>query len=322
MRPVWRVIQSENIRSFAALAAELEFKADQLSALDIDPSFPINIPRRLMNKMEKGNIQDPIFLQWAPLKAERAVDPRTSCNPVGDDEARVSERLLHKYEGRVLLVTTSACAMHCRYCFRKEFAYPSGRGYEAELDMIRSNPTIQEAILSGGDPLSLSPKILESLLRALDEIPHLRLIRFHTRFPIGIPERIDQVFLDLLASLQTQVWFNVHINHAREVDADVAAALKRVQKLGIPVLSSSVLLRGVNDTFEAHKELLETLVQQGIIPYYLHQLDRVQGSMHFEVSIEEGLALVAQLRAHLPGYAIPQFVQEIAGEKSKRPLYA
>jgi KamA family protein len=175
-------------------------------------------------------------------------------------------------------------------------------------------------ILSGGDPLSLSNEFLKELLNAIGKIPHIERIRFHTRFPIGIPERIDEEFLNLIGSLNQQVWFVVHINHARELDEDILARLKQLQKLGCSVLSQSVLLQNVNDTVESLKELFETLVNQGIFPYYLHQLDRVQGAAHFEVSEEKGKWLIEELTKQLPGYAIPKYVREIEGEPSKTLL--
>lgn len=317
-RSLWREIQAQNIRSFKMLTAHLELDTDELKTIDIDPSFPVNIPLRLVDKMEKGNLKDPLFLQFVPLKMERA---ENGCaDPVGDQDARITDRLLHKYQGRALITVTSACAMHCRYCFRKEFPYAVSGGYEKELEAIRADTSISEVILSGGDPLSLSNESLKKLLVDIDQIPHVKLIRFHSRFPMGIPERIDTEFLALLTTLRSQVWFVVHVNHARELDADVASALKKIQCLGIPLLNQSVLLRGVNDTFEVHKELLDRLITCGIQPYYLHQLDPVIGAKHFEVSPHEGLQLIEELRAKMPGYALPSYVQEIAGGLSKEPL--
>lgn len=311
MTQEWRQIQAQNVRSFSELAKHLSIEAD------FNPTFPVNIPRRLVNKMEKGNPNDPLFLQFVPQKLEGL--PVGIDDPVGDLAARQTRCLLHKYQGRALLTVTSACAMHCRYCFRKEFPYFNGGSFSEELCVIKNDPSIREVILSGGDPLSLSDKNLGRLLSDLDAITHIKLIRFHSRFPIGIPERITASFLSLLET-RAQVWFVVHINHPRELDDDVIAGLKKIQKCGVPVLNQSVLLRGVNDTFEVHKELLEKLIMAGIQPYYLHQLDPVTGSLHFEVPVEEGLELIDRLRAALPGYAIPEYVQEIAGATSKSPI--
>lgn len=315
---VWRAIQRQNIRSFDALTSKLGLETDQLAHLDIDPSFPINIPLRLVSLMERGNPADPIFLQFVPLRLER--EGGGSPDPVGDLAARRTGRLLHKYEGRALLTTTSVCAMHCRYCFRKEFPYQPGGDYREELELIRADTSIHEVILSGGDPLSLSDRTLGTLLGLLGAIPHVKLIRFHTRFPIGIPERIDANFLRILEQSEKQIWFVIHANHPREITADLGAALKQVQRLGIPILNQSVLLKGVNDKVSTHAALLERLISFGIQPYYLHQLDPVTGSDHFAVSESTGLALIEYLRAKLPGYAIPTYVRELAGGVSKEPV--
>jgi KamA family protein len=175
-------------------------------------------------------------------------------------------------------------------------------------------------ILSGGDPLSLPDRILETLLNKLSSIPHVRRIRFHTRFPIGIPERINDSFLELIGRLRPQVWFVIHVNHPRELDPDILLALKNLQKLGIPILNQSVLLKGINDTSEVLNELCELLIDQGILPYYLHQLDRVQGAAHFEVSEERGGQLIREVTRHLSGYGVPKYVKEISGEISKTLL--
>jgi EF-P beta-lysylation protein EpmB len=220
-----------------------------------------------------------------------------------------------------LLICTSACAMHCRYCFRQNFDYETeNKGFAEELAMIAEDSSLHEILLSGGDPLSLSNTSLKALIEALAKIPHLKRLRFHTRFPIGIPERIDDEFLDILEKTRFQTWFVIHTNHPQELDKDIFQALKKVQKLGIPVLNQTVLLKGVNDNLETLKKLCETLVDQGILPYYLHQLDRVQGSHHFEVAEERGHELIEELLKEIAGYAVPKYVREISGEPSKTPL--
>ena len=213
---------------------------------------------------------------------------------------------------------TSACAMHCRYCFRKNYPYETAdKHYENELESLRQDETIQEIILSGGDPLSLSNESLDQLLSRLQEIPHIKRIRFHSRFPIGIPERIDEEFLQLLKKFTFQFWFIVHVNHPVELDEDVLNALSHIRKLGVPVLNQAVLLKGVNDQEAILEALFRKLANHGIFAYYLHQLDKVQGSAHFEVSKERGLELIRHLEQSLPGYAVPKYVQEIQGEPSK-----
>lgn len=283
-----------------------------------EDAFPIHIPRRLADKIDPNDPDDPLARQFVPRKTSS--HPLFVTDPVGDEAARCGPKSLHKYAQRVLLVTTSACAMHCRYCFRQNFAYAHEKGFEEELKYIAEDESLREVILSGGDPLSLSDRVLGELIERLGEIPHLKRLRFHTRFPIGIPERITDNFLNILEKSRLQVWFVIHCNHPRELDDDVISALKKIQKLGIPVLNQAVLLRGVNDTIEVLQELAETLVDSGIHFYYLHQLDRVKGAEDFEVTVDEGKALINELRRRVSGYAVPTYVQEIAGEPSKTPL--
>lgn len=242
-------------------------------------------------------------------------------DPTEDSSFCKSSKLLQKYQNRALLICTSACAMHCRYCFRQNFDYDQqGADFDKEIDIISQDSSLHEIILSGGDPLSLSNEILADLFQKLSKIPHISRIRIHTRFPIGIPERIDPPFLKILENSSKMVWFTIHSNHARELDDEVLASLARIRKLGVVLMNQSVLLQGVNDDIQTLKDLCEKLVDNGIIPYYLHQLDRVAGSSHFEVPIEKGKWLISELRKQLSGYAIPMYVAEIAGEHSKTPL--
>lgn len=281
------------------------------------PHFVLNLPRRLAGKMAKNSLEDPLFRQFVPLIDEKRIVQGFNLDPVGDSSARCSQKLLRKYNWRVLLVTTSACAMHCRYCFRQNFDYAVQPGFEQELEEIQADISISEVILSGGDPLSLSDQTLAALLDKLSSIDHVKIIRFHTRFPIGIPERINESFLNILSSLRPKVVFVLHCNHPNELDSDVIGAMTKLQKLGIPILNQSVLLKGVNDDLDTLTVLSEALISSGIMPYYLHQLDRVQGTAHFEVEEKKGLELIQALTERLPGYAVPRYVQEIAGEKSK-----
>lgn len=317
----WREIQKNNIRSSRELADFLALSSEQEGLLDFDPAFPLNVPRRIAGKMERGRIDDPLFLQFAPLLQEKTEVAGFVGDPVGDLAARCTSKLLQKYRQRALLVTTGACAMNCRFCFRREFPYREAvPGFEEELAHIAQESSLEEIILSGGDPLSLSNERLGEIITALDGIPHLKRLRFHTRFPLGIPERIDEGFLALLQRTRLQVWFILHCNHPRELDPDVLGALKQIQRLGIPILNQSVLLRRVNDSFSTLYALCSKLVAAGILPYYLHQLDPVSGASHFEVPEQEGIALIAQLQEALSGYAVPKFVKEETGHPSKTIL--
>jgi len=316
----WRLILRKNFTQLTALADFLELSATQREQLTLS-SFSLNVPLRLAQKMAKGTLDDPLVRQFLPLKEEQIQDPHFVTDPVGDELCRKGPKLLHKYEGRVLLVCTSACAMHCRYCFRQNFSYEvSNKLFATELDLIREDPSIHEVILSGGDPLSLSDELLGDLLSQLASIPHVTRVRFHTRFQIGIPERIDESFLDILSKFPRQLIFVFHINHPNELDGEVIASIKALQRYGCMTLNQSVLLKGVNDDVQTLKSLCEALVDQGVLPYYLHQLDRVQGTAHFEVDEEAGRELIREVTKCLSGYAVPKYVREISGEPHKTTL--
>jgi EF-P beta-lysylation protein EpmB len=245
-------------------------------------------------------------------------------DPVGDLDAQRLPGLLQKYAGRVLLVTTGACAVHCRYCFRRHYPYDTApktlAAWQPALDEIAGDESISEVILSGGDPLTLRDSLLASLAERLAEIPHLRRLRVHTRLPLMIPERINDELLEWLRGTRLSPVMVIHANHANELTGDAADAVQRIVAAGIPTLNQTVLLRGINDDVETLAALSERLLDLGGLPYYLHQLDRVAGALHFEVPIERGLELIAALRARLPGYAVPRYVQERAGEASKTIL--
>lgn len=314
---LWRKIQKNNFRDIKKLAHFLELDPEKLSH---HPRFPLNVPMRLAEKMRKGNLSDPLFRQFVPLPEENLISSNYVEDPVNDKSFCKTSKLLQKYEGRALILTTSACAMHCRFCFRQNFDYASKNMFEKELQLIKEDPSLKEIILSGGDPLSLSDLDLKTLLDALALIPHVKIIRFHTRFPIGIPERIDASFIQTLKECQKQIVFLVHVDHPLELDSDVLTALKQLQALGIPLLMQTVLLKGVNDDFSVLHELFFLAVSHGIIPYYLHQLDKVKGASHFEVDEIVGHSLMKKLSGSLPGYAVPRYVREIPGNPSKTLL--
>ncbi|MDB2614386.1 KamA family radical SAM protein [Chlamydiales bacterium] len=280
--------------------------------------FPLYIPERLTKKMEKN---DPLYKQFVPSKKEEEITPGFSCNPTGDVESLITPKLLHKYQGRALLIASGACAMHCRYCFRQHFSYESDKDFSDEMEHISKDSTIEEILLSGGDPLSLSDKRLGDLLKALNDIPHVQRVRFHTRFPVGIPERITEEFILSLKKFERTMIFVLHINHSKETDDDFFKAMRLLTKENILLFCQSVLLRGVNDDVLVLRELYLSLIKQQIIPYYLHQLDQVQGAKHFEVPVEEGKKIYHELQKVLPGYALPRYVKEVAGAPYKVPLY-
>ncbi len=317
----WQQQLRHNFTQWERLADFLELSNEQRSQIHPSPQFVLNLPRRLAEKIVKKTLDDPILRQFLPLKLEAAEQTNFSLNPVQDECFARSSSLLQKYQGRALLIPSSACAMHCRYCFRQNYPYEKGnRLFEKELAIISEDSSLQEIILSGGDPLSLPNPLLLPLIQSLAAIPHLRLLRIHSRFPMGIPERIDQPFLDVIEQLNIPVWFVLHANHAAEFDAEIFERLKALRKVGAIILHQAVLLQGVNADEKSLFNLYQLLVNHGIVPYYLHQLDRVEGAMHFEVPIEKGKQLIATLRTKLPGYAIPRYVAEIPGELHKTPL--
>lgn len=318
----WQKILRSNFTKWDKLADYLELAEVQRHVILKTTHFPLNLPIRLAEKIQKGTLDDPILRQFLPTRTETVQRKGYCADPVGDLSARLTPKLIQKYHGRMLLVCSSACAMHCRYCFRQNYEYDtsSGTTFKRELEIICADPTVHEVLLSGGDPLSLSNRTLANLLQELSAIPHLTRIRFHTRFPIGIPERIDEGFLSLLKETSKVIWFVIHSNHPLELDQDVLERMSRLRQQGVVLLNQSVLLKGVNDDLETLQALCERLIDHGIMPYNLNQLDPVQGAARFEVSEKRGLELIQALRERLPGYAIPRYVQEIAGEPGKTVL--
>jgi EF-P beta-lysylation protein EpmB len=314
----WRQIQRENFTCAQKLADFLHLNEENRNLLASSPRFKLNLPRRLAAKMAKNDLSDPLFRQFVPLIEEEMEKEGYTAEPLCDTSFQKEKKLLHKYHGRVLLVATSACAMHCRFCFRQNFPYETQSiGFTSEIDYIRQHPEITEVILSGGDPLSLSDDTLSLLLSALGEISHVKRIRFHTRFPIGIPERIDESFLTLLSRCVKQLYFIIHCNHPLELDEEVIDSLRKIASLGIPLLNQSVLLKGVNDDEKTFLALCEALTNAGVIPYYLHLHDRVKGTSHFEVPDERGRELIRYVQQHLSGYGVPRLVREEPGASSK-----
>jgi EF-P beta-lysylation protein EpmB len=301
------------------LPPEFEAEAVQASRL-----FPLFVPRPFLARMRRGDPTDPLLRQVLPLGAETAAVEGFTLDPVGDSSATLTPGLLHKYQGRVLMVTTGACAVHCRYCFRRHFPYETAprslEDWQPAIRAIEADDSIREVILSGGDPLTLVDRLLADLVERLAEIPHLQRLRIHTRLPIMIPQRVNVSLIDWLTTNRLTSIVVIHANHAAEIDDAVANALGRLTDAGIPLLNQAVLLRGVNDTADALAELCERLVNLRVMPYYLHQLDRVAGAAHFEVPIERGNRLIAELRQRLPGYAVPRYVQEIPGAAHKVDL--
>jgi len=320
----WQQHWREAVREPRELLSLLGLDGIVRASDDAVAQFPLRVPRGFVARMRRGDPRDPLLRQVLPLDEELRPMPGFSLDAVGDAQARAGHGVIHKYAGRALLVATGSCAVHCRYCFRRHFPYAdetaAAGGWHEALGIVRGDASLHEVILSGGDPLSLATPKLAELTEALAGIPHVRRLRIHTRLPIVLPERVDDALADWLARLPWPVAVVVHANHGNEFDAAVDAAMARLRGAGASLLNQAVLLRGVNDSIEAQAALHERSFAAGVLPYYLHQLDRVAGAAHFEVEDADALALHAALRARLPGYLLPRLVREVAGDASKRPL--
>jgi EF-P beta-lysylation protein EpmB len=321
----WQAELRTAIRDPLVLCRELELPVDWARQAEfVRDKFPLFVPRSYLRRMEKGNLEDPLLLQVLPVVDELDQPAGFSKDPVGDWAAIREQGYLHKYEGRALLTLTGACAVHCRYCFRQHFPYDqlpqADGGWERALATLAADDSIQEVILSGGDPLMWVDSRLATLVRRISVIGHIQRLRVHTRLPVMIPGRVTDALIDWLTGSRLVPIVVLHANHARELSDEVAVAVERMHRAGVMLLNQAVLLRQVNDTVAAQKSLSERLVQLRVVPYYLHQMDRVHGAAHFEVPVERGLEIIEALRRQLPGYAVPRYVREVAGEPYKIPL--
>lgn len=313
---------NQALLAYLGLPAELKLESHGKTAAELD--FPVLVPREYAARMIKGDPHDPLLAQVLAGKIELSEASCGMRDPVGDQQAELIPGLLQKYARRALLITSGACAVHCRYCFRRHYPYssaPTGiQGWQPALDHIRQDRSIDEVILSGGDPLTVTDNVLRQLIDQLNQIDHIRRIRIHTRVPVVIPSRVCDSLLDWVSSSKVAIYFVLHFNHFREIDSSIEIALSRLRQAGATLLNQSVLLRGVNDSFEALRDLFLRLIDLHVLPYYLHQLDQVEGALHFQVSDARAMELIDCLRADLPGFAVPKLVREIAGESSKTPI--
>ena len=319
-------------RSLAAAVRDSNVLIDRLGLSDelrtaaraAADRFPLLVPESYLRRMRPGDPHDPLLRQVLPVGDELVDAADFTSDPVGDAAARKAPGLLHKYAGRALLVATGSCAVHCRYCFRREYPYGDEPrrldDWNLAFEAIAADSSLREIILSGGDPLMLTDARLAQMVEQLAAIPHLRRLRVHSRLPIVLPDRVTPELLAVLRGTRLTPIMVVHANHPAEIAGDCRDALEHLVQSGITTLNQAVLLRGVNDDADILTELCERLIDVGVLPYYLHQLDRVRGAQQFETGIDRGLELIAQLRERLPGYAVPRYVQERAGERSKTPL--
>lgn len=297
--------------------------ADKLIAIDdkLLSQFPLRVPQNYIKKMRYADATDPLLRQVFPLIDEASHVDGFVSDPVGDTLAISSPGMLQKYHGRALLVTTGACAIHCRYCFRRHFDYsgsnPLSSQWQQTLDSLNDDSSINEVILSGGDPLVLNDKKLADMVSDLELIPHIKRLRIHTRLPIVLPERIVPSLLSWIEHTRFHVIMVVHANHANEIDDDVATACEQLHHAGCQLLNQTVLLKGINDDPVSLINLSERLSEIKVMPYYLHLLDPVAGASHFDVSTQAGIELINTIRTQLPGYLVPRLVREQQGEASK-----
>ncbi|WP_455379862.1 EF-P beta-lysylation protein EpmB [Acidihalobacter prosperus] len=321
----WRHALQNAIRDPGELMKILELPEDLVSELgSASRTFPLLVPRGFVARMRPGDPNDPLLLQVLPLAIENRITPGFIQDPVGDMNSLARPGVLHKYKGRVLLITTGACAIHCRYCFRRHFPYTTSSFSRSQwseiITYLETHDDIDEIILSGGDPLVLDNKKLSELAYILESFKQIKRLRVHTRLPIVLPERIDKGLLAWIKSSRLQIVFVIHGNHANEFDNSVQTALRELQKAGATLFNQSVLLRNINDNVKALYELSIKLFEYGVIPYYLHLLDPVAGASHFEVSEHSAKKLMRQLRNRLPGYLVPKLVREEPGQPAKTDI--
>ena len=309
----------------SVLLQRLQLSSALLPAIDeAAATFPLRIPQDFLARIRVGDIDDPLLRQVLPQAAELEDVAGFSADPLAEQHALVAPGVLHKYPGRALLIVTGACAIHCRYCFRREFPYaaaqPTMVDWQPALDYLRADPSLREVILSGGDPLTLSNQRLARLFDGLESIPHLQRLRIHSRIPVVLPQRIDDGLLVCLEKTKLQPILVIHANHPREIDTAVVQSLRGLARVGITLFNQSVLLRGINDDAAVLAELSEVLFAARVTPYYLHMLDPVRGTAHFAVKESVALAIMKALRERLPGYLVPRLVREQPGQLAKTPV--
>ncbi|GLT17912.1 EF-P beta-lysylation protein EpmB [Vibrio zhanjiangensis] len=305
-----------------------------LMILDIDPSpwqggfaarklFAQRVPQSFVDRMEKGNPFDPLLRQVLPLEQEFEVHAGYSNDPLKEQDNTVPG-LLHKYRNRVLMIVKGGCAINCRYCFRRHFPYEENKGgksvWQQSLTYIREHTELNEVILSGGDPLMAKDAELHWLIDAIADIPHIKRLRIHTRLPVVIPDRITLTLRELLSSTRLQIILVTHINHPNEINQDLINALSHLHAAGVTLLNQGVMLKGVNDNIDTQVSLSEALFDAGVMPYYMHVLDKVQGAAHFYISDDKAKAIMSGVIESVSGYLVPKLTREIAGRASKTPL--
>lgn len=316
----WQKVLAQGFSSAKELLHFLSL-SPELSSIQAEKHFKTRVPRGFAARMQAGNPRDPLLLQVLASEEELLLTDAYVSDPLQEAGEQPVPGLLHKYQGRVLLILTGVCAINCRFCFRRHFPYqdnnPGREGWQLAMDYIRADETIHEVILSGGDPLLAADDVLTTLIQQLEIIPHVETLRFHTRIPIVLPERITEEFLTILAASRLQKVMVVHCNHPQELDESVAQACFLLRQAGCHLLNQSVLLKGINDDALVLAQLCKRLFTCGVMPYYLHLLDKVDGTAHFDLPHDKALAIYQQLQQQLPGYLLPRLAREEPGKASK-----
>lgn len=322
----WQRILSDSITCPEQLLNRLNLPAERWlgGANEGHQLFPVRVPEPFLQRMQTGNPDDPLLRQVLPLREETRKEPGFVSDPLNEDDAIQTTGLIRKYRSRALLMVTGQCAINCRYCFRRHFPYASHRlGPEDRREVIEalnSSPEINEVIFSGGDPLSVNDRLLAQWTNLLDSVPHLRRLRIHSRLPVVIPQRINDDLLAWLSGSRLQTVLVVHVNHPAEIDQATRRAFDRLRAAGVTLLNQSVILKGVNDSSKALVSLSETLFEAGVMPYYLHAFDPVEGAHHFAVSDNRAKVIVREMMVQLPGFLVPRLVRELPGAASKTPI--
>jgi EF-P beta-lysylation protein EpmB len=323
----WQSQLSDLITDPFELLDQLDICSDALlsGAILASKSFKLRVPRAFVGKMRKGDPLDPLLLQVLPHHLELEEHPEFVTDPLGEEAANQLPGVLHKYQSRFLLTLTGACAVHCRYCFRRHFPYQENLPKQDDWPQIKAyieqNPHINEVILSGGDPLTLSNRKLKLWIERLESLQQVKILRIHSRVPVVIPQRLDTELLEILKSTRLRIIMVIHANHAAELNDQTCAYLEKLSQHGITALNQAVLLKGVNDDAQTLIELSQRLFDARVMPYYLHVLDKVKGAQHFDLSGSKIDEIYHDILAGLPGYLVPKLVREIAGEKNKTPLF-
>lgn len=314
----WQAILRSSVRSVKELQHLLGLQDSQIDWAE-NSEFPLQVPRPFIERMEKGNPLDPLLLQVAPSLAELNFAEGYTADPLEEREFLLNGGVVKKYANRALVITTQACPVHCRYCFRRHFDYSSNQltDFQTTLETLASDASIVEVILSGGDPLTLSTSKLASLVQQLENLSHVKILRIHTRFPVMIPQRITPALVEILTHTRLKVVMVVHINHPNEVDEDVSHAIQLLRNAQIDVFNQSVLLKGINDSVPVLSKLMHRVFEIGVVPYYLHLFDPVAGAHQYDTSETTALVLWKKLQAQLPGYLVPRLVREEPYEPTK-----